>query len=242
MRLALVGERRAISLFSLGFYATLFMLSAIGLGGAWAPFFGALAATYALAFFALGAEWFWARWFAMGLGVSGMTLALLGLVQIGWEPGLAVWGGMHLLMYAPLLGEGMAARYEGQTAWRERWGVSEQSVASLRRAVHGAGTGLPTLIVFALAPRQSQAAAVLLVALAAVGLFGLVRLRFWGVAALGAAGFGAGVLVLSQPTCPAVSDAGTVLVSLAGVLSAAFLAWAVSPFVLPAYRFLRAGR
>ena len=79
----LIGERRAVALLSLSVFTILFGLLALAQGGAWVPCFAALAVTYGIAFFALAAEWFWARWFAMGIAMSGMTMAALGLVTQG---------------------------------------------------------------------------------------------------------------------------------------------------------------
>src|SRR5512140_3940542 len=88
----LVGVRRALSLFVIGFCTTLFILVALAQGGPWARVFYALAAAYGVAFFGLAAEWFWGRWFAMGLSASGITVAILGLVTNGWNPAVLIWG------------------------------------------------------------------------------------------------------------------------------------------------------
>ena len=90
LRLRFVGERRALALLVLGFYTTLFLLVALAQGGEWARCFGALALAYGLTFFGVAAEWFWGRWFAMGIATSGMTMAALGLVTSGWNGALAI--------------------------------------------------------------------------------------------------------------------------------------------------------
>ena len=71
LRRRLVGERRALALLALGFLTTLFVLVALAQGGAWAACFAALAVTYGVAFFGIASEWFWARWFTMGIASSG---------------------------------------------------------------------------------------------------------------------------------------------------------------------------
>lgn len=239
----LIGERRALSLLVLGFYTTMFVLGALAAGGPWVRFFGALALTYGLAFFALAAEWFWGRWFAQGIGMSGVSLALIGLVNVGWEPGLLIWGGLHLAVYLPLFGEGMARRYEGRDDWRQRWGLDAHGVERLKRAVSSAATGLPTLIIFALAPRQEGALQFALPLLVGLGLFGLLRMRFWGVALLGLGALGTAAATLlgnvSAPCALASGSTSALLLPSAGLLATLFLCLAVAPFVLPAYRFLR---
>jgi hypothetical protein len=241
MRWQLVGPRRALSLFVLGFCTTIFILVGLAQGGAWARCFYALAAAYGLAFFALAAEWFWARWYTMGLAASGITLAILGIITTGWNVALAIWGGVHLGIWAPLLGEAMAQRYEGQTAWRERYHLDDYGVARIKRAVKGAATALPTLIFFSLAPREGRG--LLLVALpllAAVGLIGVVRMRFWGVAVLGGACVAAALGVVF-PEGQLQLQAGGALLPLqsVGLFAVLALGFAVSPFVVPAYRWLR---
>lgn len=239
-RWAMLGERRAISLLVLAFYTTVFLLVALAQGGAWLKCFLALAVTYGLGFFGLAAEWFWARWFAMGLGVSGMSLAALGLVTTGWSWGLAIWGVLHALVYLPLLGESMAARYENQEAWRQRYKLDDYGVARLKRAVRGAAAALPTMILYTLAPRQGHAALLGLLLLSSAGVIGLLRLRFWGVGLLAAAGAWAAVSVLQGTPELAVSALAPFDLRAAGALAAVALFVAVAPFVRPAARFLRA--
>jgi hypothetical protein len=242
VRWQLVGLRRAISLFVLGFSTTIFLLVALSMGGNWAKCFYALAAVYGVAFFGLAAEWFWGRWYAMGIGVSGITMAILGLVTAGWNIGLAIWGGIHLLIYLPILGESMADRYENHPAWRERYKLDEYGVARIKRAVKGAATALPTLVFYALAPRDGQGALLLLVGIAALGLVGLVRMRFWGVALLAIATAWTAISAALAVAGP-VSLAGAQLTFTGlGLIALAALVLAISPFVIPAWRFLRAPR
>lgn len=235
----LTRERRALSLLVLGFYTTLFVLGAINLGGAWFRCFLGLGIVYGLAFFSLAAGWFWARWYTMGIGVSGMTMAAIGVIQLGLDPGLLIWGGLHLIIYLPLLGEAMAEMYEGQPAWRERFGMDEHGVHRLKRAVGSAATGLPTLIMFTLAPRQGSMAPLLALGLAVLGFYGLVRLRFWGVVATGmGATYLFGVLTMYNSTSLYMGAGSHQLLGLAAL---GFMALSVVPFIGPAYRFLKEG-
>jgi hypothetical protein len=224
----------------LGFYTTIFFIVGLSMGGEWSRCFFALTGVYGLAFFGLAAGWFWARWYTQGIGISGITTAALGLITSGWNPALAIWGGMHLAIYLPLLGEGMADRYENRPEWRERYNMDDYGVDRLRRAVKSAATSLPILVFYALAPKQDQAALVGILALAGLGLLGLVRLRFWGVAALGVA------MVWSVVTAGSAGlavtpffDGAPLDLSWFGYLAAGALAVAVSPFVVPAWRALR---
>ena len=239
----MVGIRRAIALLILGFYVTQFAMTAwLGPDELFACYLG-LALCYGLAFIALGAEWFWARWFAIGVGNFGSLLLLL-LFKVGMEPIIAFFGFTHLAVSVLLLGEGMAARYEHSEATAERWNFHEESLVLMRRAVKSAGSTIPILILYALAPRP-EAIQLAALGLGAAGLFGLVRGRTWGVLALGAAGAIAlvdglgligdptvGFLVLSPHGAPVV--AGKVV----GLLAAGLL---TVPLIMaaPMFKFLR---
>jgi hypothetical protein len=242
----MVGIRRSLALLILGFYVTQFAMTAwLGPEELFACYLG-LSLTYGLAFVALGAEWFWARWFAIGVGNFG-SLLLLVLLKVGMEPIIAFFGFTHLAVAVLLLGEGMAARYEHSEATAERWNFHEESLVLMRRAVKSAGSTIPFLILYALAPRP-EAMQLTALALGVGGLWGLLRGRTWGVLALGGAGllalvdglgiFGApplGFLLLS-PQVPLV-----ICGSAAGLLAAGLL---VIPaiFAAPMLRSLRPRR
>lgn len=182
----MVGIRRALALLILSLYFWQFLLTAfLGPEDLFACFVG-LAICYGLAFFGVAAEWFWARWFAMGIGNFG-SLFLLTLLQVGFEPSIAILGFSHLAITALLVGEGMAARYERSEATAERWNFQEESLTQLRRAVKSAGMSLPLLILYTLAPKPELIEIGALV-LGVAGLFGLVRGRTWSLFALGGAG------------------------------------------------------
>jgi hypothetical protein len=235
----MVGIRRALALLLLGFYVTQFAMTAwLGPDELYAAYLG-LALCYGLAFFGLAAEWFWARWFAVGVGNFG-SLALLVLAKVGMEPIIAFFGITHLIIWLSLLGEGMASRYEHSAHTAERWNFQEESLVLMRRAVKSAGTTLPFLILYTLAPQQ-DAIQLTALALGIAGLVGLLRARTWGLAALGAAGaialadglglFGAptvGYLLLTPTGTPMIF--GPVVGLLAGGLLLAPLAF-FRPFV-----------
>ena len=87
--LGFVGERKALALLCLGFYSTLFFL--VGLSARtelpeWVPVFFGMMAIYVTAFVAVAAEWFWGRWFAVGLGYWGMTMTVMAFVSTRMLP------------------------------------------------------------------------------------------------------------------------------------------------------------
>jgi hypothetical protein len=188
----LVGERRALSAVIFAFYFLVYLL--IGLQGAppeLQPALYALAGVYGLAFFALVAGYFWARWYAVGVGLYGVITTAVGMWQLGPEPVLLFVGGTHLAATLMLWGHAMSEPYDGQHAWREKFHMDDNAVQRLGRSVIRAGVSLPMVLLYALAPKPGSTTLALSAAalvLAAFGLRALVRMRTWGVLALGAAG------------------------------------------------------
>ena len=239
----MIGTRRAIALLILSFFVIQFGMTAWLGPDELYPLYLALALCYGLAFFGVAAEWFWARWFAMGVGNFGCLFLFL-LLKVGPEPIFVFFGVSHLLVVLCLMGEGMAAKYEYSERASERWNLQEDSMALMRRAVKSAGSTLPLLIIYGLAPRGEWLQLSLLAA-GLVGFFGLVRGKSWGPMLLGATGllclldgFGVfgpptiGFFVLGPHTLPA-------LYGKAGVFAGATMLVMV-PFLAPMFRYLRA--
>jgi hypothetical protein len=172
--------------------------------------------------------------------------------MIGWTPVLAIYGGIHGLIAVLLAGRTMADRFDMQAAWRERYGMDEYGVARLRKTVTRASASLPSVILYFLGPKEPgqdmlvTALALAAGALAVGGLAGVVRMRTWGVMALGAAS-----ATLLPFATHAVQSAAALEVGgqtfawamgavvLGPGLPAALLAFAVLPFAIPAVRYLR---
>lgn len=175
------------------FFALLYSVVALNLGGEWQPAMFALAACYLTAFIAVVAPWFWGRWFAAGLGWSGAVVGAVGLFMMGWSWPLAIYAGLHGLLVAALAGRSMGQDYEQQTAWRARFKMDELGVARLGKTVTRSAASLPSLVLWALGPKEpGQALVLVIVGLASVlgaglGLRAVLRLRTWGVLAVAAA-------------------------------------------------------
>jgi hypothetical protein len=246
----LAGERKACALVCLSFYASFFGLLALLLNNAppdqpevraWWPTFAALGACYGIAFFSLGAGWFWARWFAIGLGYSGLTLAGWTIfTQRSIDPVMAFYGLTHGIIAGFLQGQKLAEEFDAKPAWRQALGLDEKAVLRVRHSVTRAAASLPTLIVIALAPREGNEG-LFIASLAIVGLYGVLRLRTFGVLAL----LGAGLLLpfsaLSHgyhglAVSPLLSDN---LLRLMGLTATALLLASAAPFLRPVLRFLR---
>jgi hypothetical protein len=237
--------RGAVALLALSLFGLQYLL--LGLVGPpeWRPAFLGLALCYLVAFFGVASEWFWARWYASGLGWSGAMVGLVGLVSLGWHPILALFGGLHAIVVAMMLGPKMAARYEQQEAWRKRYNMDEHGVSRLGKAVTRASASLPSLILWALAPKDGQAlwlTGAVAASAALLGVYGLVRMRGWAIPALGVAALGSlGLVILGVPVSglrefPA--PAANMMLCHPGVAFGMTLA-ALAPLVQPALRFLR---
>jgi hypothetical protein len=238
----LVGERRALSAVVFAFYALIYsMIAFASLVPEFNKAFFALASVYGLAFFSLVAGYFWARWYSVGVGLYGVITAAVGMWQIGAEPILLFVGGTHLAATLMLWGEAMSEPYDGQTAWREKLHMDESAVQRLGRSVIRAGVSLPFVLLYALAPKPPGQGADMFLALgalvlAAFGLRALVRLKTWGVLALGAAG--ALMMVASIGEMASHADVFALRPAIAGGLLLA----AAAPWAAPAMRFLRVAR
>jgi hypothetical protein len=232
----LVGERRALAAAIMAFYFLFYGVIAFSrqvpeLTAA----FAAIAGVYGLAFFALVAGYFWARWYAVGVGLYGVITAAVGIWQIGAEPVLLFVGGTHLAATMFLWGHAMSEPYDGQPAWREKFHMDESAVQRLGRSVIRAGVSLPFILLYAFAPKPdgaSVAVSLAAVVLAAAGLRGLVRLKTWGVLALGAAG----ALMLSMVGAEIASHSLTAAVYPA--IAGGMLVATAAPFFAPIARFL----
>jgi hypothetical protein len=235
----------------------MYLLLTPSLPSEWRPAFVAIAACYGVAFMGVAAEWFWGRWFADGLAWSGVMVAVASLVKIGWAPALAVFGALHAIIALALAGKKMAARYDLQPAWRERYGMDEYGVARLRKTVTRASASLPSVILYCLAPKEPgqalfASATVVAGVLAVAGLASVVRLRTWGLLAL--AGAAAALFVGGASALPRFAFAGLTGAGSWGAawayrglaagpaLPVLLLGAALAPFALPAARFLAARR
>jgi len=246
-------SRRAVTALALSLFVFFYLLVALNPPAPdWAPAFGALALCYGVAFMGVAAEWFWGRWFASGLGYSGLMVAAVSMVMLGWNPALAIYGGLHALVTVLLAGKKMADRYDLQAGWRERYGMDEFGVARLRKTVTRASASLPSVILWALGPKDPGEGMLALVAglavagLAVGGLRGVVRLRSWGLLAF--SGAAALLLIFKSSSTPLhilgirPGVASLMSSSIGATLAAALLALAVAPFAAPIARHLARSR
>lgn len=231
----LVGERRALAAAILAFYTLLYALLALSRQvPELSPALAALAGVYGLAFFALVAGYFWARWYAVGVSLYGLITSAVAMWQVGGEPLIVFMLGTHLAATLMLWGDAMSEPYDGQQAWRQKFHMDDNAVQRLGRSVIRAGVSLPFVLLYALAPKPDAESVVGFAALvlAALGLRAMIQLKTWGVLALGAGGALLVTLATAQVAVEGVSSSlflpalgGGLMISAATPFAAAVTRW-----------------
>ncbi|HEY5933715.1 MAG TPA: hypothetical protein VIU61_03750 [Kofleriaceae bacterium] len=233
----LVGERRALASAVMAFYFLFYgVIAWQAIVPDFTKVFAALAGVYGLAFFSLVAGYFWARWYAVGVGLYGVITAAVGMWQIGAEPVLVFVGGTHLAAAIMLWGDAMSQPYDGQTAWRQKFHMDDHAVQRLGRSVIRAGVSLPFVLLYALAPKPdagSLIASLAALALTGLGIRALVQLKTWGVLALA----GAGALLVALAGADLVIHDSAAL-ALKPALAGTLLIASATPFAGGMFRWL----
>ncbi len=243
--------RRTLAQLALVVFALLYIFLSLMIDPAWRPAFITLGFCYLVGFFAVGSEWFWARWFAMGLGWSGFMVGVFSMVNAGPVAPLVFYTILHGAMVASMQGQAVSKLYEGQTAWRERYGLDEYGVGRVGKAVTRTSASLPALVVWALGPKEPESLGLLgsgsgvivgvAFALAVVGLVMLLKMRSAGMLAVAAA---AGVCMLALLSGSGLSllawGGGQELIAMnaARWVASASLVFATVPFWAPIGRYL----
>ncbi len=224
---------------------SIYFLVSIQAPEGWTAAFGALAGIYALGFVGLVAGYFWARWFSIGLGISGMISGVLSIWQVGPDGMLVFYAASHGIASLVLWGAAMARNFDGQETWRERYHLDEHATHRLGKSVIRVGVSLPYIVLYALAPREGAAlTAVAAALLIGGGAYALIKMRTWGLAAM-AAGVGVGALSLGDTQSTSFLVSGDTVYALdlvaLGVGGLLLAAAAVAPFVGPIARYVVKG-
>lgn len=237
----LVGERRALAAAVLAFFMLQFLIAGLLADSPFKGMLIGLGLVYGVGFFGVVAGYFWARWYALGLSFSGVAMALMTVIRGGdMNTVIVVLFITHAVIGLGLLGTDAAAFYDGRRDWRERWKMDENAVNRLGKAVTRAGASLPYLVIAGLAPKEGSGEALTALALVfgIVGFAGLVRMRTWGLLALGAtAALLAGTLAGLDAWPPLTFDGLPVLATPA--IAGALVLSALLPFCAPIVRYLR---
>jgi hypothetical protein len=235
-----VGERRAIAAAVLAFYAFLYLLSTLNPPGpGWEKALTAMTGVYAIGFLGVVAGYFWARWYTIGLGLSGVITTAVSIWQMGPEPIFLFYGGTHGAIALAMWGEGMSRAFDGREEWRARFHMDESATHRLGRAVIRIGISLPYILLYALAPRPDsfgeELLAIATLGLAGAGTWAMFRLRTWGLVAL--TGATALLAVGAASGDLGVATVGPFAVPMA--IGAIALGAAVLPFARPVVDYVR---
>lgn len=233
----MVGERRALAAAVMALFFLLFLVNAMAGDPSASKFMYSMAGCYGAGFFALVAGYFWARWYAVGLGLFGVIVAVVACWQLKTlEQIFLIFGGLHLGAAACLWGDSMSQAYDGQAAWRQKFHMDDHAVQRLGRAVIRAGVSLPFVLAYAFAPRPDQGsllASIVALCLTGLGVRALIQLKTWGVMALAAAG-----LLMTAVAGIDLAQGDSAISVLLPALSGAFLLAAAAPFARSMVRYV----
>jgi hypothetical protein len=189
-------------------------------------FFGSLGAIYLAACLGVMFRWFWARWFAIGVGWWGAMAGGSLMLMTGISSFLVAFTLSHFAVVVLLHGPAVVGAYEGRSDWREKYRLDERGVARIGGLVTNLGTLLPFAAFYAFFPRGTDTAAPVAALLLGLGTLAVLRMRTWGLFAIAAGGI------------TLASAAGDGVVGLGTILVGALLALSVARFVPDIARFL----
>lgn len=239
--MTLVGERKALAAAMLALYMLMYLINSLFGPGEVKLLFGALSGLYGLAFFALVAGYFWARWFAIGVGLYGVIGAVMAIVQLGIDYQFLFYGGTHAVVSLFLWGAAMSRDYDGRAEWRERFHLDEMATRRLGKAVIRIGITLPILIIYGLAPRESMAESLLMISVmgvAILGMRGILTMRTWGVLLVGISALAVAGTVLATSSFACLGFGVGMQLAPAGLATALLLLACATPFLTPIARYL----
>ncbi len=224
-------------------YGFLFLLNSLLAPEGWGPAFGSLAGIYGMGFLGLVAGYFWARWFVIGLGLSGFMTGAISLFQMGsMEPVLVFYTGTHLALTGLLWGTAMARGFDGRKEWRERFHLDEHATNKLGKSVIRVGVSLPYVVLFALAPREDAALALLGGASVVAGAWALTQMRAWALPAMGVGAVTMLGATVGEPMLISLKGDVAMNLDLVAFGAIGFTMLALAPFVSPVISFLRSDR
>lgn len=241
--MTLVGERKALAAAMLALYMLMYLVNSLFGPEELTWLFGALSGLYGLAFFALVAGYFWARWFAIGVGLYGVIGAVMAIVQLGVDFQFLFYGGTHGVVSLFLWGGAMSHHYDGRAEWRERFHLDDLATRRLGKAVIRIGITLPILIIYGLAPRESAFETLLMLSVmgvALLGIRGVLTMRTWGVLLIAASALAILGTVAFTTTFAAVGFGVGLKLQPAGLATALLLTACATPFLVPIASYLRA--
>ncbi|MBL4637495.1 MAG: hypothetical protein JKY56_26800 [Kofleriaceae bacterium] len=235
----LSGERRAFAAALLAMYGFLYLLVTLQAPDGWAAAFGALAGIYGAGFLGVVAGYFWARWFVIGLGLSGFMTGVISMFQIGdIEPTMLFYAGTHIAVSGLLWGNGMAKAFDGKAEWRKRFHLDENATNRLGKSVIRVGVSLPYVVLFALAPREGAALALLGGAGVVAGAFAMSKMRSWAIVSMAMGTVAMLISAASSPSLIPYKSNLAVNLDFLALGAIGFTMAALAPFASPVWNAL----
>lgn len=220
-------------------YGFLYLLVTFQAPDGWGAAFGSLAAIYGAGFLGVVAGYFWARWFVIGLGLSGFMTGVISMLQMGdIEYTMLFYAGTHIAVSGLLWGDGMAKAFDGKSEWRQRFHLDESATNRLGKSVIRVGVSLPYVVLFALAPREGSALALIGGGLVVTGAFAMSKMRSWAVVAMGAGTVTMLASVLQSPSLIPYKQNLAVNLDFLALGAIGFTMAALTPFAGPVWRAL----
>ncbi len=221
-------------------YGFLYLLVTFQAPEGWGAAFGSLSLIYGIGFVGVVAGYFWARWFVVGLGISGFMTGAISLLQLGvLEPTLVFYAGTHLAVTGLLWGNGMAKHFDGRPEWRKKFHLDENATNRLGKSIIRVGVSLPYVVLFALAPREGSELALLGGAGVMAGAWGLSKMRSWALPAMGAGALTMLVATVGEPMMVPLSGRLAMNLDLVALGAIGFTMLALAPFVGPVVKYLK---
>lgn len=222
-------------------YGFLYLLVTMQAPEGWGAAFGSLSFIYATGFVGVVAGYFWARWFVVGLGISGFMTGVISLLQLGvMEPSLVFYAGTHLAVTGLLWGNGMAKHFDGKPEWRKKFHLDENATNRLGKSVIRVGVSLPYVVLFALAPREGSELAIIGGASVLFGAWGLSKMRTWALPAMAVGAITMLIAAIGEPMLVPLQERVAMNLDLVAFGAIGFTMLALAPFAGPVFNFLKA--
>ncbi len=221
-------------------YGFLYLVVTMQAPDGWGAAFGSLSLIYAAGFLGVVAGYFWARWFVIGLGLSGFMTGAISLLQIGaLEPSLVFYALTHLSITGLLWGDGMSKHFDGRKEWRQRFHLDESATNKLGKSVIRVGVSLPYVVLFALAPREGAELALIGGVSVVSGAWALSKMRSWALPAMAGGAIAMLAAALSGPMIAPLDADLAMNLDLLAIGAIGFTMLAIAPFVGPIVKFLK---
>ena len=165
---------------------------------------------------------------------------VISLLQLGvMEPSLVFYAATHLAVTGLLWGDAVAKHFDGKPEWRKKFHLDENATNRLGKSVIRVGVSLPYVVLFALAPREGAALAIIGGASVVAGAWGLSKMRTWALPAMAVGAITMLFSAIGEPMLIPLQDLVAMNLDLVACGAIGFTMLALTPFVGPVVNFLK---